>query len=68
MKFNFFIDCLNDVITNTAIFFTGKLCIKYYDSLHNYVILNPFPPSMPMHMIWHRIAKILILIQEGIFK
>ena len=28
-------------------------------------IFNPFPPSVP---IWHRLAKLLILILEGIIK
>ena len=29
------------------------------------VFLNPFPPSVP---IWHRLAKLSILILEGIIK
>ena len=28
-------------------------------------LLNPFPPSVP---IWHRLAKLSILILEGIIK
>ena len=28
-------------------------------------LINPFPPSVP---IWHRLAKISILILEGIIK
>ena len=35
-------------------------------ALYNKVLLfNPFPPSVP---IWHRLAKLSILILEGIIK